>query len=74
MNFAVFTLKSSTKSVSLVSVINFLVKVKLIWNLSAPGAAKFVNPLALSNKESSSFDPMINSSTFKPTLYDGVFV
>ena len=45
----------------------------VIFNLSAPGAAKFENPLALSYRESS-FLAVINcSSMFKPTLYDGLF-
>ena len=42
---------------------NFLVNVNVIFNLSAPGAAKFVNPYALSKSESSSFDPMNDSVT-----------
>jgi len=47
--------------VSLVSVNNFLVKVKFICNLSAPGAEKFENPLALSYKELSSFAFTVSS-------------
>ena len=68
------TLRSSIKSVSLKSVKDFLIKVKPILNLSAPGAAKFVNPFALSYKELSSLTLTIVSLTFNPTLYDGVFV
>ena len=49
-------------------------RVNPILNLSAPGAAKFENPLALSYNEISSFALIIDSSIFKPTLYDGVFV
>ena len=42
-----------------------------ILNLSAPGAAKFVNPFALSYNESSSLELMTSSETSNPTLYDG---
>ena len=66
-------LKSSMKFVSLKSVKLFFPNVVVIFNLSAPGAAKFENPLALSYRESS-FLAVINcSSMFKPTLYDGLF-
>ena len=51
---------------------NFL-KLTDILNLSAPGAAKFVNPFALSYNEESSFAFTTSSITSKPTLYDGVF-
>ncbi|BCU95505.1 MAG: hypothetical protein CM15mV9_1180 [uncultured marine virus] len=40
---------------------DFLTKTSPIFNLSEPGAAKFVNPLALSYNESSSF-ALTNSS------------
>ena len=41
-------------------------------NLSAPGAAKFENPLALSYRSLSDAEAVTNSSfTNKPTLYDG---
>ena len=43
-----------------------------ILNLSAPGAAKLVNPFALSYNEGSSFEFIISSETSKPILYDGV--
>ena len=43
-----------------------------IWSLSAPGAAKFVNPDALSFKEGSSSAVTKFSSTLNPTRYDGV--
>ena len=49
-------------------------KVAVIFNLSAPGAAKFENPLALSYNESSSLDETISSRIVRPTLYEGVFV
>ena len=67
------TRKSSIKLVSLKSVKLFLASVVVIFNLSAPGAAKLENPLALSYKESSSFAVTNCSSIFNPTLYDGVF-
>ena len=44
----------------------------MILNLSAPGAAKLVNPFALSYNEGSSFEFIISSETSKPILYDGV--
>ena len=43
-----------------------------IWSLSAPGAAKFVNPDALSFNEGSSSAVTKFSSTLNPTRYDGV--
>ena len=43
-----------------------------ILKRSAPGAAKFVNPFALSYNESSSFEFIISSDMSRPTLYDGV--
>ena len=67
-------LKSSTKVLSLVSDIDFLTKTSPIFNLSEPGAAKFVNPLALSYNESSSFALTNSSWILKPTRYEGVFV
>ena len=42
-----------------------------ILNRSAPGAAKFVKPFALSYKDASSFEFIISSDISKPTLYDG---
>ena len=45
-----------------------------ILNLSAPGAAKLLNPFALSYKESSSVAATTSSRTSNPTLYDGVLV
>ena len=68
------TLNISTKSVSLVSDISFFVSVNAIFNLSAPGAAKLVNPFALSYKDASSFAFTIVSDIFNPTLYEGVLV
>ena len=42
-------------------------------NLSAPGAAKFENPLALSYRSLSVAEAVTSSSfTNRPTLYDGV--
>ena len=67
------TLINSTKSISLVSVRDFFDKVAVIFNLSAPGAAKLENPFALSNNEESSLDDIIDSVTFNPTRYDGLF-
>ena len=51
------------KSAELGAVVNFLTKVKLILNLSAPGAEKFVLPMALSYKVASSSAVTILSST-----------
>ena len=62
------------KSVSFLSVKGFLDNVKFILSLSAPGAAKLVNPFALSNNELSSFAFTNVSSIFKPIRYEGVFV
>ena len=59
----------SSKSVS-----SFLVNVSVIFNLSAPGAAKFVNPFALSKSDESSFEPINDSETWSPTRYDGLLV
>ena len=41
-------------------------------NLSAPGAAKLVNPFALSYNAGSSFELIISSEISKPILYYGV--
>ena len=49
-------------------------KVAVIFNLSAPGAAKFENPLALSYSDLSSLADTISSKIVRPTLYDGVLV
>ena len=43
-----------------------------ILNLSAPGAAKLVNPFALSYNAGSSLELIISSEISKPILYDGV--
>ena len=59
------------KSAELGSARFFLINVRLILNLSAPGAEKFVLPIALSYRLSSSSAVIIFSSTFKPTLYVG---
>ena len=53
------------------SVNSFLASCVLILSLSAPGAAKFENPLALSYNESSSFAVTNCSSMLRPTLYEG---
>ena len=66
-----FNLNNSMKFASLRSSISFLISVGLTWNLSAPGAAKFENPAALSNKSESSNADTTFSSMNKPTLYDG---
>jgi len=64
-------LNNSIKSAAFGEVNNFLTNVSVILNLSAPGAEKFVLPIALSYKLSSSSAVIIFSSTFKPTLYVG---
>ena len=56
------------------SVRPFLVRVVLILSLSAPGAAKFENPLALSYNDSSSFAETNSSLMKSPTRYEGLFV
>ena len=68
----VLVLSNSIKSAELGAVISFLTNVKLILNLSAPGAEKFVLPIALSYKLASSSAVTILSSTLRPTLYDGL--
>ena len=68
----VLVLRSSIKSAELGSEVAFLTNVRLILNLSAPGAEKFVLPTALSYRDASSSAVIILSSTFKPTLYEGV--
>ena len=45
-----------------------------ILKRSAPGAAKFVNPFALSYKDESSFELMICSDISNPTRYDGLLL
>ena len=67
----VLVLSNSIKSAELGAETTFLTNVKLILNLSAPGAEKFVLPMALSYNVASSSAVTILSSTFKPTLYDG---
>ena len=62
------------KFVSLKSVKLFFANVVVIFNLSAPGAAKLENPLALSYSESSSFAVISCSWILRPTLYDGVLL
>ena len=64
-----FNLSNSMKFASLRSSISFLINVGFTWNLSAPGAAKFENPAALSNKSESSNADTTFSSINKPTLY-----
>ena len=51
----------------------FFVKVNSSFNLSAPGAAKFDEPCALSSKVLSSPESITVSATATPTLYEGVF-
>ena len=60
------------KSAELGSARFFLTRDRLILNLSAPGAEKFVLPMALSYRVASSSAVIILSSTFRPTLYDGL--
>ena len=67
----VLVLSNSIKSAELGAVSNFLTNVSVILNLSAPGAEKFVLPIALSYRVASSSAVTILSSTFRPTLYDG---
>ena len=67
----VLVLSNSIKSAELGAVSNFLTNVSVILNLSAPGAEKFVLPIALSYKLASSSAVTILSSTLRPTLYDG---
>ena len=69
-----FNLNNSIKFASLRSSKSFLINVGFSWNLSAPGAAKFENPAALSNKLESSNADTTFSSMNKPTLYDGTSV
>ena len=64
----------SIKFWSLVSSIDFFIKLTLIWRRSAPGAAKFVNPDALSFNESSSSALMKFSWTSNPIRYVGVLL
>ena len=62
-------LSNSIKSSSFRSSKLFLIRVVVIFSLSAPGAAKFENPLALSNKSGFSVDATVISSFIKrPTL------
>ena len=53
---------------SLLSSRDFFDNLTDILNLSAPGAAKLVNPFALSYNEGSSFEFIISSEISKPTL------
>ena len=57
----------SKKLVSLISVNSFLARVVSIFNLSAPGAAKFEKPLALSYNESSCLAVINCSFILRPT-------
>ena len=68
----VLVLSNSIKSAELGAVSNFLTNVSVILNLSAPGAEKFVLPIALSYNVASSSAVIILSSTLRPTLYDGL--
>ena len=67
----VLVLSNSIKSAELGAVTSFLTRVNEILNLSAPGAEKFVLPIALSYKVASSSAVIILSSTLRPTLYVG---
>ena len=53
---------------------DFLDSVAEIFNLSAPGAAKFEKPLALSYSDLSSLADITSSSIVRPTLYEELFV
>ena len=64
-----FNLNNSTKFASSVAPIAFLVKVKSILNLWAPGAFVFETPCALSFKVLSSVGVTKDSVTNRPTLY-----
>ena len=68
----VLVLSNSMKSAAFGDVSNFLTNVSVILNLSAPGAEKFVLPIALSYNVASSSAVTILSSTLRPTLYDGL--
>ena len=59
---------------SLKSVKDFFESSVLIFNLSAPGAAKLEKPLALSYSWGSSLAVIICSSIVNPTLYDGYWL
>ena len=67
-----FTLASSTKLVSVVSVKLNFANSRENFNLSAPGAFSFVVPCELSLRDVSEPDVSILSVTFKPTLKDGL--
>ena len=68
------TLNNSIKLVSFLSVRSFFANLTLILNLSAPGAAKLLNPFALSYNDESSFAFIISSTISNPTLKDGVLL
>ena len=68
------TLAISKKLLSSVADSVFLVNANEILNLWAPGAFVFDTPWALSFKSLSSLGVINDSDTFKPILYDGVFV
>ena len=53
---------------------SFFDNVAEIFSLSAPGAAKFEKPLALSYRDLSSLADIISSSIVSPTLYEELFV
>ena len=64
---------SSTKSESLKSSKDLIVKEQLIFKRSAPGEAKLLNPFELSVRFSSLSEFTISSKTLRPTLPLGLF-
>ena len=72
----VFSSPPSTRAISIkfwsfVSSRDFFIKLIFTWRRSAPGAAKFVNPDALSFKDGSSSALIKFSWTSNPMRYDG---
>ena len=65
-----FTLPSSTKFVSVVSVKLNLVSVNVNFNLSAPGAFSFVVPCELSNSDESDDDLEVTSDSSDEESYN----
>ena len=64
---------NSTKSSSFVSSKGLKNNEQLIFNLSAPGAAKLLNPFELSVNDESSSELTVSSKTLNPILPVGVF-
>ena len=67
------TLANSTKSLSFKSSMPLKNKEQVIFNLSAPGAAKLLNPFELSVNVESSSAFIVSSKTLNPILPVGVF-